>query len=321
MKTKIIVLFLIGLVVAGIGYIVNRSICHRPEPFKRELKSIIPRPLSEKAIDEKGFRFEDRLRLSTLEISSEDAEKAIENTPGFLRIGSVSLSLPAAEIDTNAINMLMGVANKLDCPGAACTRSVLALRISYGVQSGNLILFYSPIKACSVSVGGAGGGGTNFVNYRNCKEGPGYVYNGGDEFSAPAPDAMSTATVAYATAQSGFRIRRKEASGVFDNFHPGNTFFDDATSVIFSFQQIKKLFSKKAGVTTVKLWNALGVFDIDPATRYPDPVLKHILLFSEAGVTYTGNDLKITAKPFSNLAHICPPDCNLYGFLTAPHLK
>jgi hypothetical protein len=298
--------------------------CDKPTEFKGELKPIIPFALDPENSNPNfaksmGYNDEDRIITSVVEMAAVDAEGHIENTPQFLKINNVSLPLMAAQIDTAAINQLKEIASGLSC-NPVCTRSITGVRITYGAIGNNLKLYYTPVLFCFIKKAGTGGHLGELNNYTLCREGVSYVYNGGPTFVPADAAEMNAATMSYTRAQTGLRIRRIEASGIFDNFKAEATIFGDVTSSIFSFQQIEKIYRVPMPNLSVKIWNTLGVFPLQPSSKYPLPLLKHTLLFSSGYVTNNGNDLLVTQRPFSNLSHICPPNCitDAFWFMTVP---
>lgn len=239
------------------------------------------------------------LRKFSQILNTEYAVSYVNEASNTLRFNGQTLNIQAAQVSTTAMVYLSNMAKTMTCTSTCNTETVTALRVYYGAEQGAMKLLYQPLLLCQTTTNYVGSGLDRVGTYTVCNTGRTYTYSGTafmDATSSNTAIAVDTYTMGITIAKDGTLQRHSAA---------------DATSAVFSFAQILEI-CDEPGNDSVKFWNA--VVSIRP--DYYEPL--HTLILSENKAIQQGNRLAPrilqNSTLFSDMAHICPPRCDVFTF-------
>jgi hypothetical protein len=190
------------------------------------------------------------------------------------------------------------------------TSAVTALRISFGMKGNQVVFFYQPIFIHGTVSNGEFGGTRTEVGNASF-----YAYDASSQTFKPA----SPGTLLY-DYHNQIRIKHSK-NKKFERINCVDSWKGDSKSIIFSFQEIFKLYTGVFDRETDDNRYCQEIVINNGAARYrrwrKDPFqtwrAKHTLY-----ITCAGQALAVTRRAAdgdgANLAHLCPPSCNSINY-------
>jgi hypothetical protein len=282
MRKSIITVILSGFLLAGI--IINS--CSLPAGSQ----SVRQRNVVDVA--GKILSSERNLELSAHVKDSIEGKKEIDTCRYYFKIVNNSMNKLADVVKSTELLDLMNVvlSHSTACGGVDF---VTALKIYYGVESGELKLFYQPLLLCLQSEG-----------YNQDSELIGifnYTYEGDVYEYLPGGFSLANQNTAHANYLNQIRVIGTATGTVYNPHNQKATIDGDVTSIIFPFQEFVALIEDNQWPDSLRIYNAIRQIKHGNETY-----IKHALLFSANNT----NLLHSFTRKYANFAHLCPPSCS-----------